>query len=39
LLKFSLSFLVGIFNKSMLGNLNLILLSDLLSFLIKGKSS
>ena len=35
----SLSFLVGFFNKSTLGNLNLILLLVLFSALIKGKSS
>ena len=39
LLKLSLSFLVGIFNKSKLGNLNFILFSETLSLFIKGKSS
>ena len=37
--KLVLSFLLGNFNKSKLGNLNLILFSNLLSLFMKGKSS
>ena len=39
LLKFSLSFLEGVLSKSISGNLNLILFSDIFSVFINGKSS